>query len=80
MASNLTTLYTKSLILWSIKMQGISRPPCGKSLEYVLFGSVTSELIVPPFLIKSEQVEFIFFGKGPTIVLAFITSFTAYGS
>ena len=63
MASNLTALSTKYLVPRSVKIQGISRPPCGKSLEYFLFGSVTSQSIVPPFLINSEQVELVFFGK-----------------
>ena len=76
MASNLKVLSTKSLVPWSVKTQGISRPRCGKSLEYFLFGSVlgsvTSQSIVPPFLINSEQVELVFFGKCPTIVPALV--------
>ena len=83
MASNLTALSTKSLVPRSVKTQGISRLPCGKSLEYFLFGSVTSQSIVPPFLINSEQVELVFFGKCPTIVPALVPAFitfTAYGS
>ena len=83
MASNSTALSTKSMVPRSVKTQGITRPPCGKSLEYFLFGSITSQSIVPPFLMNSEQVELVFFGKCPTIVTAllpvFIT-FTAYRS
>ena len=83
MASNLTALSIKSLVPRSVKTQGISRPPCGKFLEYFLLGSVTSQSIVPPFLMNSEQVELVFFSKCPTIVPALVPAFitfTAYRS
>ena len=47
--------------------QGISRPPCAKSREYFLSGSITLHDISPPFLMNNEQVELIFFGNWPTV-------------
>ena len=58
-ASNFFTLSTSSLVPQSVITQGISRPPCAKSLEYFLLGSVTLHDITPPFIMNSEQVELI---------------------
>ena len=72
-------LSVRSLVPCSVIVQGISRPPCTKSLEYLRCGFVTLQDIDPPSKINREQVELIFFGKCLTVIPAFVT-FIAKGS
>ena len=58
--------------------QGISTPPCGKSVEYFLL-PVTWQFITPPLRINSVHILEIFRCKWPTIVESLITA-TAYMS
>ena len=54
-------------------VQGISSPPCGRSLEYCHVPE-TVHCIDPPLRRKREQILEIFLGRCPMIVLSFITA------
>ena len=58
------------------KQHGISKPPWGRSTEYLLL-AVTVQSIVPPLFRNREEIRETFLGKCPTIIPLFSTA-TAY--
>lgn len=60
----------------NFRVHGISRPPWGRSAEYLLL-SVTIQCILPPLLKNNEQSLDIFRGKCPMTLPPFTTA-TAY--
>ena len=70
--------YVRIVIIFSIKLQGISNPPCCKSDEYLLL-PITIHTIEPPLLKNRGQIFDIFSGKWPIMLPSFTTA-TSYQS
>ena len=58
-------------------LQGISIPPCGRSVEYRRHPVTTTQKMVPPRLINTEQSVEILSGTCPTVSPLFLMA-TAY--
>ena len=75
---NFAALVTSPEFPPNVNMQGTSRPPRGKSLEY-LHLPVILDRITPCLLRNNEQMEDIFQGTWPTVIPSFRMA-TASGS
>ena len=69
---NLTSFLISLVCPLNNSKQGISKPPCGRSDEYLRL-PVGLQVIDPPLLIKRAQRCEIFRGRCPTIIPSLLT-------